>query len=183
MSTAIALLSSALALCVAYVVGRSVVGTYWKYRGSRVVTCPETQQPAGVKVDVRRAAQGALRGAPDLQLHSCSRWPERQNCGQECLRQIEQSPEDCLVRVILSKWYADKNCVCCGKSIGQIHWTDHRPALLSPGGQLVEWPGVPPEKLPGVLATHQPVCWNCLVVERMIVEHPALVIDRSRKAL
>src|SRR5690348_8708319 len=72
-----------------------------KYHGQRVVTCPENQRPAGVAVDARRAAVAGLRFRHDLKLHACSRWPERAGCGQECLRQIEEAPEDCLIRNIL----------------------------------------------------------------------------------
>ena len=182
MSTAIALLSIALAACVAYLVIRAVGGVYLRYRGTRVIRCPETQQPAGVHLDLKHAAGTALRGATELRLDACSRWPERRKCGQECLSQIEESPEDCLVRVMFVKWYADKDCVCCGKPIGEIHLTDHRPALLNPSGRLVEWQEVAPENLPAVLSSHRPVCWNCLVVQRMIGEHPELVVDRSRRA-
>ena len=29
---------------------------WWKYRGKRVITCPETKRPAGVVVDATHAA-------------------------------------------------------------------------------------------------------------------------------
>jgi hypothetical protein len=35
-----------------------------KYRGQRVVTCPENQRPAGVVVDTRHAATGGLFSRP-----------------------------------------------------------------------------------------------------------------------
>jgi hypothetical protein len=181
MPTAIILLTVGLIGCIAYAAIRSVA-VYGKYRGDRVVACPETQRPADVRVDLIAAVGTAWSGSPQIRLNTCSRWPERQNCGQACLAQIEEAPGDCLVRVMLVKWYADKVCVCCGKLIGEIRWTDHRPALLSPTGELVEWPEVLPEALPGALATHQPICWNCLVVQRMVGEHPELIVDRYRQA-
>jgi hypothetical protein len=76
---------------------------WWKYRGRRVVTCPENQRPAGVVVNACHAAVTALGKSPELRLSSCSRWPERAGCGQQCLSQIEASPGECLVRNILTK--------------------------------------------------------------------------------
>ena len=120
----------------AVAIGR-LVSAWLKYRGRRVITCPENRTPAGVLVDTRNAAATGLRKAPELRLSSCSRWPERAGCGQECLSQIAASPEDCLVRNILGKWYEGKNCAICGKRIGDIQWADHKPALLDPDRRTV----------------------------------------------
>ena len=157
---------------------RWLARVYLRFRGERVVICPETQQPAGVEVDAKHAVMATAVGAPSLRLKDCSRWPERRNCGQECLRQIEAAPEDCLVRNILTRWYERKSCVYCGKPVGEIHWLEHKPALMSPERQTVEWREVRPESLPSVLATHQPVCWNCHIAETFRREFPDLVVDR-----
>jgi hypothetical protein len=162
------------------VLGWAFGRVFWKFRGDRVITCPENQKPAGVRVDVAHAGLTTLEGKPELRLSTCSRWPEMQDCGQECLRQIETAPDGCLVRNILTKWYEGKNCVLCGKPLGEINWADHRPALLDPDRHTVQWWEVQPASVPDVLATHQPVCWNCHVVNRMMVQHPELVLDRSR---
>ena len=167
-------------LAALYFVVPFVVGTYIRYRGKRVITCPETRQPAAIEVDAGHAALTAAVGHPDLRLKSCTRWPEREDCGQECLLQVELSPEDCLIRNILTNWYADKPCVSCGKQIGEIHWLDRKPALLSPEGKTVEWNDVPAEQVPGVLATHFPVCWDCHITETFCREHPEMIVDRSR---
>jgi hypothetical protein len=153
---------------------------YLKYRGNRVITCPENRRPAGVVVDTRHVMLMALEGKPNLRLKSCSRWPEYQDCGQECLRQIEAAPEDCLVRHILTQWYRGKDCALCGQPIGEIQWSGHKPALLNAQHQTVEWRDVPAEGVPEVLASHQAVCWNCHIVNRMVGEHGDLVVDRSR---
>ncbi len=133
--------------------------------GKRVVTCPETGRPAGVELAAFRAALKALFGAPALQLRDCSHWPQRRDCGQACLNEIEAAPDDCLVRTILTKWYTGKTCVCCGQPPGEITWTRHKPCLMSPDLRIVEWETLPPEKIPYVLETHKPVCWNCNVAE------------------
>jgi hypothetical protein len=39
---------------------------------------------------------------------------------------------------------------------------------------------MPPESVPDVLASHQAVCWNCHIVNRMMGDHADLVLDRSR---
>jgi hypothetical protein len=151
-----------------------------RYRGKRLITCPETKQPAAVEVNARRAAVTMLLGgAPELRLRDCTRWPERRDCGQECLSQIEASPEDCLVRNILARWYAGKACVYCGKHLGEINWLEHRPALMSPERVTFEWRQIRPETLPAVFSTYQPVCWNCHVAESFRREFPGLVTDRS----
>src|SRR5689334_8242766 len=94
---------------------------WWKWHGRRAITCPDSHEPAGVSLDVRHAAATALKGDPELRLARCSRWPEKFDCGQDCLFQIERTPEDCLVRNILIHWYEGKNCVWCGRPIGEIH--------------------------------------------------------------
>lgn len=154
------------------------IRTYARYRGTRVVTCPETKQPVAVRVDKRHAAATTAAGEPELRLESCTRWPEREHCGQECLSQIEASPERCLVRSILADWYADRFCVFCRKGFGPIHWGDNKPALLTPDRRTIEWEEIPPETLPSVLATHEAVCWNCSVAKTFHDQFPELVTER-----
>ncbi len=169
-------------LVMAALLGARLTWLWSTWRGERMVTCPETHQPAGVKLDVRHVALTGMGHAPGLRLSTCTRWPERQNCGQECLSQIEAAPEGCLVRNILSGWYAGKNCAVCGKPIGEIHWADHRPALLNTEGRTVEWTRVPADTIPAVLESHRPVCWNCHIVQTFCHEHPDMVVNRSRTA-
>ncbi len=158
---------------------RNVLKAWLKYRGTRVITCPENQNPAAVHVDARYAAMTAGMDQPVLRLDSCSRWPERAGCGQECLKQIQDAPEDCLVRNILGRWYAGKTCVYCEKALGEIEWAEHQPALRAPDGHTYEWSDIAPEALPAVLLTHQPVCWRCHVAMTFRREHPELVVDRD----
>src|ERR1051326_403484 len=108
----------------------AIVETYLKYRGLRLITCPATQEPAAVKVDAKHAAL-TIFGNSDLRLKECSYWPERKNCGQQCLHQIEMAPRECLVKNIVAKWYEGKSCVFCHHLIGELNWHEHRPALLN----------------------------------------------------
>jgi len=153
--------------------------TYLTMRGERVITCPETKAPAGVEVDAGKAAAQAAAGGVAIELKDCSRWPERAGCDQACVSQIESAPAGCLVRNLLSEWYEGRSCALCGKPVGEIHWHDHRPGLLSPEGRTVEWSEIRAEKLQETLETYRPVCWNCHIAESFRREHPDLVVDRA----
>ena len=168
------------AAAVALLLGVRQAGVWFRFRGARVITCPENRCPAGVRVDAAHAAATGLGRAPELRLSSCSRWPEKAGCGQECLREIEASPEDCLVRNILIRWYARKNRVFCGEPIGEIHLIEQKPALLTSDRVTMEWSEVAPEKLQGTLETAKPVCFSCHLATSFAREHPKLAIDRSR---
>jgi hypothetical protein len=168
-------------LAVGLFVFRSIpaIRAYFEYRGKRLVACPETYKPEAVDVAAREAAVAAFLSEPTLRLKECSRWPERQDCGQECLQQIEADPVNCLVWNIVSQWYAGKTCAFCHKPIGPLHRLDHAPALLGPDFKTAEWKDFRPEQLPEVLSTYRPVCWNCHVAQSFRALHPELVVDRE----
>ncbi|HZD40874.1 MAG TPA: hypothetical protein VE131_09150 [Terriglobales bacterium] len=181
MTTIIWIVSAVVVLSIVFAVLLNVARTYVKMRGRRLVTCPETREPAGVELDAAHAALGKLTGGSVLRLKACNRWPERQGCGQECLTEVEAAPEGCLVRTILSNWYEGKNCAFCGKPFGEINWHDHKPALMNPEHVTLEWSEVPAEKVPTVLDTHMPVCWNCHIIETFRRRYPQRVVDRPWK--
>jgi hypothetical protein len=151
-------------------------------RGARVITCPETRETAAVEVDAARAVLTSIfKGETDYQLSSCTRWPERADCGQECVVEIHDTPNHCLVRTVLADWYLGRNCVFCGKAFGEINWHDHKPGLYDPDQKKnLEWTDVRPELVYAALASFEPVCWDCNVAERFRLERPDLVIDRNR---
>lgn len=182
MDTFFYLAIGAIAFVALYPALRMMAGAYLKFRGTRVITCPENAQPAAVEVNATRAALAMLTGAPRLRLKDCSRWPEKRNCGQECLREIAAAPENCLLRAILARWYRGKSCALCGRPLGDIHLVEHKPALLNPEGGTLEWGDVPPETLPSLLVTHRPICWNCHVAETFRRCYPDLVTDRPWSA-
>jgi len=158
------------------------VRAYSRTRGKRLVTCPETHCTAAVELDAKAAALKAFRGGTYLCLQDCSRWPESKDCAQECLPQIESLGQGCLVRNIVVGWYTGKACVFCHKPVDNAaDWTGHLPALLTPDSTTVTWGDVPPEKLPEVFQTYQPVCWSCHIAETFRREHPELVIDRPAR--
>jgi hypothetical protein len=167
-------------LAVGLFVFRAIPGirAYFAYRGKRLITCPETHEPEAVDVAAGEAAVGAFLAEPTLHLKECSRWPERQDCGQECLRQIEIGPANCLVWNVVAKWYEGKSCAFCHKVIGPLHHLDHAPALLGRDFRTAEWREFRPEQLPEIFSSYQPVCWNCHVAESFRRLHPGLVVDR-----
>lgn len=80
-----------LAIVAAYLVHRIIHGfrVYFRFRGARLVTCPETHKPAVVEAAARSMGMQAIWDEPCLHLSECSRWPMREGCGQDCLRQLE----------------------------------------------------------------------------------------------
>jgi hypothetical protein len=115
-----------------------------------------------------------------MRLSTCSRWPERAGCGQECLSQIAASPEDCLVRGILAKWYAGKDCASCGQPFGELEWTARKPALLTAGRVTLDWSQVQAESLHEVLDTALPLCFACHMAHTLVREHPDLAVERPQ---
>ena len=169
-------------LALAVVMTVSAGNAWLKYRGERVVQCPENRRPAGVSLAVGpavgHAATLSVWGGGDLRLAACSRWPERAGCGQQCLSQIEASPEDCLVRNILSRWYEGKSCAWCGLPFGEVQWNVRKPALLEESGVSLEWSAIPAEKLQETLAASLPVCFACHLANTLVREHPEVAIKR-----
>jgi hypothetical protein len=181
MSFAVSLVLYSLAALVgAFIIVSSAhsLKTYFKLRGKRLVKCPENQKPAAVELDAEGAARQAFLGSPYFRLSDCSRWPEREGCGQDCLRQIELAPDECLVKNFAARWYEGKKCSYCGKIIHEVDWLGHKPALVNPDKQTVYWDNISAEKLPEVFSTYAPVCWDCHITETFRREHPELVVDR-----
>jgi len=179
MDTAVGSLIATVVLAAALWFGfRWLVRSFSRYRGSRIVTCPETKKPAIVEVDALHASLTSTVGLPDIRLEDCSRWPIKGRCGQECLMDLDVAPERCLVSGVLMRWYRDKNCVYCRTTFPELHWVDHRPALLSPDRKLLSWNEVTLNQLLKVLATHSPVCWNCYVAQKFRLDHSDLVVFR-----
>jgi len=61
---------------------------YFRYRGKRIVTCPETHEPVSARINAALAAGTWIASQPRFVLTACSRWPERAGCDQACAPQI-----------------------------------------------------------------------------------------------
>jgi hypothetical protein len=179
MMTIVYLIAVVLVAVLIYLGIRYFVRASKQFGGSRVIICPETGKQAMVEVDASRAALTSLVGQTDIRLESCWRWPLRQDCGQECLLQLDVAPIECLVRSVLMKWYRGKKCAFCQRPFGEIELIDHKPALLNPEGVTFEWSAVPISAVDEAMATYLPVCWNCHIAQTFRREHPDLVVERS----
>jgi hypothetical protein len=62
-----------------------LVRGYLRYRGDRLVTCPQNGQSATVRLDAAKAALSSLADGADLRVTACDGWPERKNCTQGCV--------------------------------------------------------------------------------------------------
>jgi|SRR5678810_858118 hypothetical protein len=145
--------------------------------GERVITCPETRTAEVVRVDAGHAAWTDLVGDKKLRLQSCSRWPEKADCGQDCLAQVESAPDGCLVRERLTAWYQDAKCVLCGMPIGPVRWIDNRPGLRSSDERVLFWEDVPARDLDRTLETSKPICSDCVLAESFRSKFPDRVVD------
>lgn len=171
------LLTSAIAGTVVYLLLTAALA-WARARGTRLVTCPETGKPAAVALASFRTGLRAPFGLAPAELARCSRWPEKADCGRDCLTEVEEAADGCLLRERVARWYAERSCVFCGKRFEAVSFAEQRPALLSPEGASLQWNLVPPERLPELFASYRPVCWNCHVVQNLRNRHPGLIVIR-----
>ena len=161
----------------------AVGGLWWKYRGQRVVTCPENQRPAGVsrgrgpcgtqrprfpaRVAVEpmlpMAGTGRVRAgmpAPDRSSHRGLPGPQHplELVRGQKLPVLRHGPSD------------------------RLSWEGRSRRCFPPIRSVtvsVEWSDIPAEQLQEVLSAAEPVCFACHMASKMMREHPELVIDRS----
>lgn len=150
-------------------------------RGDRVVTCPETGEPAAVKFDIARAVTRDSGAAEGIPLQACSRWSERGPCEQPCAV-AAQAPESS-ASAMAHSWAHDKTCVSCGAWLLASEKAGHHFALRDQSGMTREWVDVAADRLPVALTTSFPMCWNCHIAETFRRQHPELVTDREDAAV
>jgi hypothetical protein len=63
---------------------------FFRFRGRHMVHCPETGNLAIIRISALHAAVSSLLADPQLCVNNCSRWPQRKNCGQECLSDVHR---------------------------------------------------------------------------------------------
>jgi hypothetical protein len=153
-----------------------------RYHGDRVVTCPETARPVGVRIDAMTAVRTALVKRQQYVITACTCWPERAGCNQACVSEIASSPEATLVRKLVAGWYQGKSCVYCQKPIGGITGRIV-PALRTTDGVLHDWDSIAPTELPTMLGNAAAVCAHCELAEDFRLRFPQLVTDRAETPL
>jgi len=87
MNTPLITITAIVLLAALYVLFPVVLHTFQRYRYKKAVECPETKGLAEVNIDVQLAAFSSAFGKPLLRVKSCSIWPRRWGCGQECLKE------------------------------------------------------------------------------------------------
>ena len=65
---------------------RLAAETFYDGHPAQTVCCPETGKYVRVQLDATLAALTAVPGPPKLRVEQCELWPERQGCGQRCVR-------------------------------------------------------------------------------------------------
>lgn len=153
--------------------------SYFKNRGRRSVICPENHQPVDVEADRKFAFWTAWRGKEHTRLQSCSRWPEKGDCGQECLAQVDPTPEN--IERLLKMWTDGKACGICGRLLDASDWRQGKLALLDENFSLIEMRQIDLEQLTATLEHARPLCWTCHQEERVRQEQPHRVLKGERQ--
>jgi len=78
-------ITSVIAVALLYILLPLVADTFFRFRGKKLLRCPVTGERAVVDVDARRAAITSAFGRVLLKARSCSLWPERKGCAQDCV--------------------------------------------------------------------------------------------------
>jgi len=66
----------------------SLSKVYSRSRGRHVVICPDNHRTANIELDARHAVAMHILGNSARKIQYCSRWPDRQDCGRECLAEV-----------------------------------------------------------------------------------------------
>ncbi len=155
--------------------------SYYANRGRQSVKCPDNGEPADVELDHQYAFRTALAGQEHARLESCSRWPEKGDCEQDCLVQVDQSPEN--LERLFSKWYAGKSCAICIRPLTPADWRLGRVGVLNQHHELFELRDLPPDSLESVLAQTRPLCLQCHQEEHQRQAAPRRVLKGDRFGL
>jgi hypothetical protein len=153
--------------------------SYRRNRGRKSVVCPENREPVAVEMDNQYAFQTALRGQEHQRLKSCSRWPAKGDCGQECLAQIDPTPEN--LERLLSKWYEGKTCEICNRQLSRADWRRGRLAFLNENQKLFELRHMQLAEIPSALDNLTPLCWTCHQEERARQAEPPRLLKGNRR--
>jgi hypothetical protein len=155
------------------------VQVWRRWRGVRLVTCPETSRAAAVTVDRMHAAATAFfEGTAEIRLSICSRWATRGRCRQPCLLALTRAGQAATVDAVMTDWYSGHRCSVCGGPVRHVASHARTPALAGPDGVTVEWRSLPPEQLVDLFDTHRAVCWDCHLAESFRRLNPDLYVDR-----
>jgi hypothetical protein len=145
----------------------------------RSLTCPETRSGVRVRVDIPHRLRTLLRGQEELRLTACSRWPDGQPCGEECLLQIDLKPE--ILDRALRAWTEGRGCALCHRPLGEVDWRMGHFSALDEKGNWISTAAMPLKNLPMALDRYRPVCWACNLSQCLQREPFLLKGDRRRQ--
>jgi hypothetical protein len=108
--------ASVAGLLALFLLVRLIALRYFRFRGTRLVRCPETNEFVAVKVAAGRWALDNVLGNSVLRLIVARvgrnvRAAARNACGK-----VELAPADCLLRNMLESWYGAKAASIAGKN-------------------------------------------------------------------
>jgi hypothetical protein len=152
--------------------------SYFKNRGRRSVICPENHQHVDVEMDRKFAFRTAWRGKEHTRLQSCTRWPEKGDCGQQCLAQVDPTPEN--IERLLVMWANGRACGICGRLLTTSDWRQGRLALLDERFKLIEMRQIDLTELSSTLERTRPLCWACHQDERARQAPPHRILKGER---
>jgi len=102
--------------------------SYSRNRGRRAVVWPENHELATVALGNKFAFRTALHQEEHERCNPARDGPEKGECGQECLAQINPSSEN--LERLMQKWYQG-NCAICERPLSQADWRRSRLAFLN----------------------------------------------------
>jgi hypothetical protein len=91
---------------------------------------------------------------------------------------LDETPDEYLVHSLLAEWSQGKSCARCSKELS-VEPGLHGPALMSPDRVTSEWSDVRAEEISEILATYQPICGDCHIIETLYRMHPELITERE----
>jgi hypothetical protein len=133
--------------------------TYYENRGPGAVRCPDTGESADIEIDHGFALKSAMRGQQHSRVKSCSRWPQNGECGQECLVQVDASPEN--LERLFARSFTGSSCAICTREITPSDWRQGRLGVLGQEQHLLELRDMPVDDLQSTLQETRPLCWQC----------------------
>jgi hypothetical protein len=139
------------------------------YRGSHIVTCPETGAPAALQLSLFRVTLAAAFGRSWIVPRACSSRSKCAACANACDAAIAAARGADAPRVLILRWAAGRVCARCRLPLATHPAPGFEPELLRQDGSSVSWRDVPPETLPAHLETDEPLCWYCHAVSNLRV--------------
>lgn len=123
------------------------------------VLCPETRNPAAVRLDTAHAVQTFFTNVEELRIRDCERWPERADCQQDCLLQVDAKPV--ILERTLAKFYEGKACARCNTALTRNDWEHGSFAMVNENNVYIPAAQIPLNRMPMALDGYRPLCRIC----------------------